>query len=154
MKNKLGNMTYSQWLKYNERLLKKQSIDRANRIGARQRFIDANLERRKIYRRSTARLIARMCNPLLTKFCGGYIQKAKVRITVHTSVGTKVILQRSQRFGDFKPLNKSFSNLSLEQTQIEWKEVFEEYKKHFPDRIEKVIMKIHCLKIFGSLQRY
>ena len=80
MKTKLKNMTHSQWLAHNKALRKKQTFDRDCHNGAKHRFIDANREKKKIYRRSTARLVARMANPLLTKFCGGYIQKAKQRI--------------------------------------------------------------------------
>ena len=165
MKQKLGNMTHAEWIRHNERLERKQKISRQNYMGAKLRFIDAQAEKKKIYRRSTARLISRMCNPLLTLFHGTYIQKAKCRIVCHTSIGTKVILQRNRRNGEFKVVNQKFENLTLEQTQIEWKECLETFKRIFPERIEKVIdentlpqdlpshMIKHCKNIKSTFKR-
>lgn len=139
MKTKLGNMTHSEWLRHNEKLERKQNQKRRQVICTKIRFKDADNERRKIYRRATARLIARMSNNLLTLFHGTYIQKAKCRIVCHTSIGTTVILQRNRRFGDFKVVNQKFENLTLRQTEIEWKECLATFKTIFPERIEKVI---------------
>jgi hypothetical protein len=134
MKIKLKDMTYSQWLAHNARLRKKQTIDKDSNHGARQRFIDANREKKKIYRRSTARLIARMANPLLTKFCGGYIQKAKQRIIIKTSIDTEVIMQRTKRNGFWTPINKGFNDLSMEQIETEFNEIFNGLSYMFKER--------------------
>lgn len=123
MKLKLKDMTYSQWLAHNKQLRKKQTFDKECHNGAKIRFIDANREKKKIYRRGTARLIARMANPLLTKFCGGYIQKAKQRIIIKTSIDTEIIMQRTKRDGFWTPINKGFNDLSFEQIEIEWNEI-------------------------------
>ena len=137
MKIKLGNMTHKQWLAHNEQLRKKQKFDYDCHNGAKIRFIDANNEKKKVYRRASARLISRMSNNLLTKFCGGYIQKAKQRIKIETSVSS-VIMQRTKRNGTWKPLNKDFTNLSLQDTQIEFEEIFNAMSFMFPnERIKK-----------------
>ncbi len=127
-------MTYAQWIAANKKLRKKQNFDRDCHNGAKHRFIDANREKKKIYRRSTARLIARMANPLLTKFCGGYIQKAKQRIIIKTSIDTEVIMQRTNRNGFWAPINKGFNDLSLEQIEIEFNEVFNGLSYMFNER--------------------
>jgi hypothetical protein len=106
-----------------------------------------------------------MSNPLLTLFHGTYIQKARCRIVCHTSIGTKVILQRNRRFGEFKVVNQKFENLTLKETEIEWKECLATFKRFFPERIEKVIdentlpqdlpshMVTHCKNIKSTFKK-
>lgn len=155
MKLKLKNMTYKEWLAYNEKLISKQNKEFSMRRCTRLRFQDADNERKKIYRRSSARLLARLMNPLLTKFAGNFIQKAKMEIVCKTSIGTKVILRKTRRNGEFKVVNQDFQNLTIEQTQIEWREVFNTYKKFFPERNPKDIEELsHTKNIKTELKEF
>lgn len=155
MKIKLKNMTHKEWIAYNEKLISKQNKEFSMRRCTRLRFQDANNERKKIYRRSSARLLARIMNPLLTKFAGVYIQKAKMEIVCKTSIGTKVILRKTRRNGAFNVVNKDFQNLTIEETQQEWREVFNTYKKFFPDRNPKDIEELsHTKNIKTTLKEF
>lgn len=154
MKTKLGNMTHAEWIRHNENLERKQNQKRRQVICTKIRFIDAQAEKKKVYRRSTARLISRMCNPLLTLFHGTYIQKARCRIVCHTSIGTTVILQRNRRFGEFKVVNQKFENLTFEQTEIEWKECFATFKRFFPERkVKEIEILPHCKNIKSTFKK-
>lgn len=155
MKLKLKNMTHKEWLAYNEKLISKQNEKFSLRKCTRTRFRDANQERKKIYRRSSARLLGRMANPLLTKFAGNFIQKAQMEIICKTSIGTKVILRKTRRNGEFKVVNQDFQNLTIEQTQQEWREVFNTYKKFFPERNPKDIEELsHTKNIKTELKEF
>ena len=134
MKYKLKDMTYSQWLSYNERLRKKQAQDKQNKTCVNLRFRDAQNLKRKIYRRASARLLSRIANDFLTEFNGGHIQKAKHRISFKTSIGTEIVLQKSFRNGEYKPLTKDFKNLTYEQIDQELGEILATYSEYYKPR--------------------
>jgi hypothetical protein len=147
---KMGNRTFAEWQKEKGKEIANKQKAKSLRNGINARFRDAQNLRKKVYRRAIARMISRMANPLLTNYFGQYVQKSRQRICIHTSIGSKVIMQRNKRFernpstgdscgGFFRCVNKSDKFQSESDIEKEFNEVSAVMEYLFPEREQKKI---------------
>lgn len=150
---KMGNRTFAEWQREKGKEIANKHKAKSLRTGVNARFRDAHNLRRKVYKRAIAKMISRMANPLLTNYFGQYVQKQRQRIIIHTSIGSKVIMQRNKRFernpkngescgGFFRCVNKSDKFQNESDLEAEFNEVFAVLDYLFPAREQREISKL------------
>lgn len=130
--------SHKDFVKHNESVRKKNHKKHIENksfgsLATIERFKDAENERRKVYRRASAKLISRMFNKLLVPFHGSFIQKANQSIQIVTPTGVVTMKNSNVRkFG----LNKGEKVEDKFKTS-EWKLVEENCTLSMSDLIKE-----------------
>lgn len=154
--NKHDFRSYKEFVQHNERVQKAnkrkrlQAITFGN-IATKKRFIEAENERKKIYRRNSAKIISRLFNNILVNFHGTFIQKARQEITIQTSV-SKITLVNSntRKYGIDKTFKNSCWKLKQDNLELSMQDIVKE-QREISNYLNKIYKRVRESKNINSL---